>query len=90
MRGLQFIAFWLLLIFQVESQATTRQCDHLRAQFPSCNNNSMLRVTKSPEQYQVILQVTEGLCYNDFCLVDDQKYWQRNIMCLPATSATDR
>ena len=81
MRGLQFIAFWLLLIFQVESQATTRQCDHLRAQFPSCNNNSMFRVTKSPEQYQVILQVTEGLCYNDFCLVDDQKYWQRNIMC---------
>ena len=80
MRGLKFIAFWLLLIFQVESEATTRQCN-LNAHFHSCNNNSMLRVTKTPEQYQVILQVNEGLCYNDFCLVDDQKYRQKNIMC---------
>ena len=81
MSRLQFIAFWFLLKFQVESQATTHQCDNLRARFPSCNKNSVLRVTKSPEQYQVILQATEWQCFNDFCLVNDQKYRQKNIMC---------
>ena len=81
MRGLQFIAFWLLLIFQVESQATTHRCNILRDPFPSCNKTSVLKVTKSPQQYQVILLATEWQCYNDFCLVNDQKYWQKNIKC---------
>ena len=80
MRGLQFIAFWLLLIFQVESQATTHQCTYLNTQFPNCNN-SVLRVMKSAEMYQVSLQATEWQCYSDFCLLNDQRYRQKNILC---------
>ena len=69
----------LLLLFLVGSQAINRQCSN--AVFPSCNNSSVLRVTKSTEMYQVTLQATEWQCYNDFCLVNDQKYRQKNIMC---------
>ena len=80
--GLQFIEFLLLLIFQVESQtATQRQCSNLNHPFSSCNNNSVLRVTKSTEMYQVTLLVTEWQCFNEFCLTNDQYHWQRNITC---------
>ena len=69
----------LLLLFLVESQALGHQCS--TAVFPHCTNNSVLRVTKSTEMYQVTLQATEWQCYNDFCLLNDQKYRQKNIMC---------
>ena len=67
---LKNIMVLLLSLFPVESQAMDRQCR--KATFPSCNNNSVLRVIKSPQQYQVILLATEWQCYNDFCLVNDQ------------------
>ena len=82
MKELQFIAFLVLLVFQVESQPTTRQCSHLSAFFlPSCTNNSVLRVTKSAEMYQVSLLATEWQCYNEFCLLNYQRHRQRNISC---------
>ena len=70
----------LLLLFLVGSQAINRQCSNA-AVFHSCDNNPVLRVTKSTDMYQVTLQATEWQCYNDFCLVNDQKYRQKNIMC---------
>ena len=82
MKGLQLIAFSLLvLVFGVESQSTTHQCDNSRASFPSCSNNSVLQITKSAEMYQVTLLATEWQCYNDFCLINSQRHRQRNITC---------
>ena len=85
MRGLQLIEFLLsvVLVFQVELQTTIsqRQCNRLTISFPSCNSNSVLRVTKSTEMYQVTLLATEWQCLNDFCLANDQNHRQRNIRC---------
>ena len=82
MRGLQLIAFLLLFIFEVESQATIpqRQCSNLQVSFPSCNN-SVLRVTKSSDMYQVTLLATEWQCYNDFCLLNHERHRQKKILC---------
>ena len=69
----------LLLLFLVEP-ANTHQCD--RAAFPHCtNNNSVISVMKSTEMYQVTLRVTEWQCFNEFCLVNNQEYRQKTLMC---------
>ena len=86
MRGLQFIELLLsvVFVFQVEQQIaiSQHQCKtHLTASFPSCNNNSVLRVTKSTEMYQVTLLATEWQCFKEFCLTNDQNHRQRNIRC---------
>ena len=82
MKGLQLIAFLLLvLVFLVESQAATHQCDDPGTSFHSCNTNSVLRVTKSAEMYQVTLLATEWQCLGEFCLLNDQRYRQKNILC---------
>ena len=81
MKRLQLIAFSLLvLVFLVESQST-RHCDNPGAFFRSCNTNLVLRVNKSAEMYQVSLLETEWQCFNDFCLLNDQRHRQRNILC---------
>ena len=77
----------LLLLFLVGSQAINHQCNN--AEFPSCNN-SVLRVTKSTEMYQVTLLATEWQCYNEFCLVNDQNYRQKNITCNEICRACER
>ena len=83
MRGLQLIAFSLLvLVFLVESQAATRQCNRLNASFlPNCINNSVVKITKSAEMYQVTLLATEWQCFGEFCLVSDLRHQKRNILC---------
>ena len=93
MSGLQFITLGLLPIFLylVESQAMDHQCTNIHAQFPSCtNDNSVLTVTKLAKMYQVTLQATEWQCFNDFCLVNDQKYRQKNITCNDVCEACRR
>ena len=78
---LKSMAFLFLLLL-VESQAIDYQCTNIHAQFPSCtNNNSVLSVTKSAEMYRISLEATEWQCFNNFCLVDDQIYWQKTLMC---------
>ena len=91
--GLHFIEFSLLLVFQVELQTaiSQRHCDNLKASFPSCNNNnSVLRVTKSTEHYQLTLLATEWQCYGEFCLLNNQMYRQRNIACDDTCTACQR
>ena len=79
----------LLLLFLVESQALGHQCS--TAVFPHCTNeNSVIRVTKSTEMYQVTLLATEWQCFNEFCLVDDQNYWQKNLTCNDICGACQR
>ena len=81
--GLQFIEFLLLLIFQVESQtATQRQCSSLNHSFPSCNDNSALRVIKFQEHYQVTLLATDQQCYSEFCLMAERNYIKCNESCI--------
>ena len=80
--GLHFIGLlWLLLVFQVELQTaiSQRHCNNLKASFPSCNNNPVLRVTKSTEMYQVTLLATDWQCYGDICLLNNVQ--QRNFTC---------
>ena len=82
MSRVELIIACLLLQFQVELAISQHQCkNHLTASFPSCNNNPVLRVTKSTEMYQVTLLATEWQCFNQFCLANDQNHRQRNITC---------
>ena len=69
----------LLLLLLMEPKANVHQCSI--APLPRCTNNSVLGVTKSSEMYQVTLQATEWQCYNEFCLLNNQKHWQKTLMC---------
>ena len=78
----------LLLLLLMEPQANAYQCSI--APLPRCTNNSVLGVTKSTEMYQVTLLATEWQCYNEFCLLNDQNYRQKTLMCNDICGACQR
>ena len=78
----------LLLLLLMEPQTNAYQCSI--APLPRCTNNSVLGVIKSSEMYQVTLLATKWQCYNEFCLVDDQNYWQKNLTCNDICEACQR
>ena len=82
------MAFLLLPLLLMELQANAHQCS--KAPLPRCTNNSVLRVTKSSEMYQVTLLATEWQCFNEFCLLHDQKHRQKTLMCNGICGACQR